>query len=98
MEFLGGVREVRAGVHHVPFLMTSETKSLLETFLSLFWGEFLDFHNINVHSIGVSGYSRGGGEGLESLGRPSTLLGDLFHAVPLVLKMDCFEVPVIDLL
>ena len=73
--------------------VTSETKSLLETFLSLFWGEFLDFHD-----IGVSGHSRRGGEGLERLGRPSTLLSDLFHAVPLVLKMDCFEVPVINLL
>ena len=34
---------------------------------------------------------------MESLGRPSASLGDLLHAVPLVLKMNSFGVPVIDL-
>ena len=34
---------------------------------------------------------------MESLGRPSTSLSDLFHAVPLVLEMDDLGVPVIDL-
>ena len=34
---------------------------------------------------------------MESLGRPSALLGNLFHAVPLVLEMDCLGVSIIDL-
>ena len=76
--------------------MTSEAKFLLETFLSLFWGELLDFYCINVHGIRVFSCLRRG-EGLESLGRPPALLGDLLHTVPLVLEMDCFGVPVVNL-
>ena len=34
---------------------------------------------------------------MESLGRPSISLGDLFCSVPLVLKMDCFRIPLVDL-
>ena len=34
---------------------------------------------------------------MESLGRPPTPLGDLLCMVPLVLEMDCFGVPVVNL-
>ena len=94
---LGGVREIRAGISHMSLLLTSKTKLFLEAFLSLFWSELLDFYDINIHGIGVFSCSRGR-EGLESLGRPSTSLGDLFHTIPLVLEMDCFRVSIINLL
>ena len=94
--FLGGVREGRASRHHMSTFVALETKSLLGALLSFFWGKFLDFDCINVHGIGVFGSSRRR-EGLESLGRLSTLLSDLFHVVSLVLEMDCLRVLVINL-
>ena len=33
---------------------------------------------------------------MESLGRPSTSLGNLFSAILLVLEVGCLEVPVVD--
>ena len=97
-EFLGGVREGRTGIFHMSFLAASKAKSLFETLFSFFWSKFLDFYYINIHSIGVFGHhSRGRGEGLEGLGGPSTSLNDLFCTIPLVLKVDGLEVPVIDL-
>ena len=44
----------------------------------------------------VFSHSRGKGKGLESLGRPSASLSDLFCVVPLILEVDCFRVPIID--
>ena len=67
-----------------------ETESLFGTHFSFFWGEFLEFDHIYIHDIGVLGHHSGRREGLESLGRLSALLGNLFCVVPLVLEMDCF--------
>ena len=70
--------------------VASETESLFETFLSLLWGEFLDFHDIDIHGIGVFSCFGRGREELEGLGRLSASLGNLFRMVPLVLEMDHF--------
>ena len=77
--------------------MTVEAESLLDTLLSFLRGEFLwEFNHIDVHSIRVFSGSMGCRERLESLGRPSTLLGNLFCMIPLVLEVDGFHVPVIN--
>ena len=88
--FLRDVREVGAGVSYVSLLVASETKSLFEAFLSFFWSEFPDFYDINIHDIRGFGHHSRGGEGLEGLGRPPALLGNLFCAVPLILEVDGF--------
>ena len=73
-----------------------KAKSFLEAFLLFLWGKLLEFYHVNVHGIGVFSHSRGKGKGLESLGRPSASLSNLLHAVPLILKMNSFGVPVIN--
>ena len=76
----------------------SKAKSLLGALLSFFGGEFLgEFDRVNVHGVGVLSGSRGGrGKGLESLGRPSTSLSDLFGTIPLVLEVGRLGVPFVD--
>ena len=78
----------------------AKAKSLLGALLSFFGGEFLgESDRINVHGVGVLGGSGGGqGEGLESLGRPSTSLSDLLSTIPLVLEVSRFGVPFVDLI
>ena len=79
-------------------LSAAEAKSLLGALLLFFRGKLLrEFDRINVHGVGVLGDSRGrGGEGLESLSRPSASLSDLLSTIPLVLEMGHFGVPFID--
>ena len=98
MGFLKGVGEVGTGICHAILFLALEAKPLLETFFLLFQSKLLDFHCVNIHGIGVLGScSRGRGEGLEGLGGPSTSLSDLFHMIPLVLKVDGFGVPVVNI-
>ena len=67
-----------------------EVESLFGTLLLFFRGKFLqEFDCINIYGVGVLGGS-GGGEGLKGLSRPSTLLGDLFGMIPLVLEVGGF--------
>ena len=74
-----------------------EAKSFLDALFTFFWGEFLgESDHIDVHGIGVLGGSRGQGERLESLGSPSASLSNLLSAIPLVLEVGRFRVPVID--
>ena len=73
-----------------------ETKSLFEAFLSFFWSEFPDFYEVNIHGIGVFGHRSRGGEGLEGPGRPPASLDNLFCAVPLILEVDGFQIPLIN--
>ena len=94
--FLGGVREVWTCIGHVPLSSASEAKSFLKTFFLFFQGKVSDFYHVDVHGVGVFCSPRGRGKGLEGLSGPSASLGDLLCAVPLVLEMDHFRVPVID--
>ena len=74
----------------MPLLSAAETEPLFETLFSLFWGEFLDFYDVNIYDIGVSSHLWRERKGLESLGGPSALLCNLFCVVLLVLEMDRF--------
>ena len=96
MGLLWWVREGGADICHVPFLVAMKAKSLLEVLLLLFQGQLLwEDGWVYVYGIGVFG-GFWGGEGLESLGWPSTLLDDLFSPIPLVLEISGFYVPVVD--
>ena len=85
--FLGGVREVWTGICHISFP---------EALFSFLWGESFDFYYVDIHGIGVFSSSGGRRKGLEGLGRPSTSLNDLLSMVLLVLKMNGFQVPVVN--
>ena len=95
--FLRRVWEGRAGRCHMPILAAVEAKSFLGTLLSFFWGQpFWEIDHIDVHSVEVFSHSGGRGESLESLGSPSTLLGNLLCTIPLVLEVSHLDVPFID--
>ena len=83
----------------MPTLAAVEAESLLDTLFLFFWDQFLwKFDHINIYSIEVLDHSRGGGKRLESLSGPSTVLGNLFCSIPLVLEVDSLGIPVIDLI
>ena len=98
--FLGEFGEGRASGHHMSTFSAAKAKSLLGTLLSFLGGEFLgEFDRVNIHGVWVSSGSGGRqGEGLESLGRPSTSLSDLLSTIPLVLEVSCLGVPFVDLI
>ena len=90
MRFLRRVGEGRTNGCHVSAFAAVETESFLGTLFLFFWGEFLGKSDcVNIHGIGVFD-GPGVGEGLESLGRPFTSLGDLFSMIPLVLEVGGF--------
>ena len=96
MRFLQDIREGGASRRHMSIFTASEAKSLLGALLSFFWGKFLrKFDHVNIHGIGVLG-GLGRGKRLESLGRPSVSLSDLLSTIPLVLKVGCLRVPVVN--
>ena len=68
-----------------------EIESFLDTLFSFFGGQFWEFNHIDIHSIRVFCLWQGG-KGLEGLGGPSTILGDLIYPVPLVLEVSSFGV------
>ena len=74
-----------------------EAESFLSALLMFFQSEFLgEFDHVDVHGVGVFGHFGGGGEGLESLGGPSTSLSNLLCVVPLVLEVGGFQIPVVN--
>ena len=95
-----GVGEGRASRRHMSTFSATKAESFLGALLSFFGGEFLwEFDCVNVHGVGVLGGPRGGrGEGLKSLGGPSTSLSDLLGTIPLVLEVGRFGVPFVDLI
>ena len=74
----------------------AEAESFLNAFLTFFCREFANFDNINIHSIGILGFGRGG-EGLIGLMSGfGVSLGDFISALPLSLEGDGLLIPVID--
>ena len=73
----------------------AKAESFFGTLLPLFQSQFEEFDSINIHSIWVFGCSQGG-ERLEGLCGPSTVLDDLFCMVPLVLEMSGLGIPLVD--
>ena len=88
-------RKGGAGRCHISILTAAEAESFLGTFFLLFMGQFWNFNCVYVHGVEVFD-SGGRGEGLEGLGGLSTTLGNLVSAVPLVLEMSSFGVPLVD--
>ena len=83
----------------MPTLAAVEAESMLDTLFLFFWDQFhWKFDHINIYSIEVLDHSRRGGKRLESLSGPSTVLGNLFCSIPLVLEVDSLGIPVIDLI
>ena len=77
-------------------LSAMKAEPFLGAFPPFFWGQFGQSDHVNIHGVRVFGGSQEGGERLEDLNGPSTLLSDLFDVVPLVLEMGSLGIPVID--